>query len=79
MDGETYAGITNIGQKPTVNDTDAVDVETYLYDFNRNVYGKEIVTELLQFKRPERRFDCVEELKAQMERDIAEGRMFHKI
>ena len=50
-----------------------------LYDFNRNVYGKEIVTELLQFKRPERRFDGVEELKAQMERDIAEGRMFHKI
>lgn len=78
LEGEVYAGITNIGRKPTVNNTDAVDVETYLYDFNRNVYGKEIVTELLQFKRPEQRFSNVEELKAQMERDIAEGREFHK-
>lgn len=77
LEGETYAGITNIGRKPTVNDTDAVDVETYLYDFDRNVYGREIVTELLQFKRPEQRFAGVEELKAQMERDIAEGRAFH--
>ena len=77
LEGEVYAGITNIGRNPTVNDTEAVDVETYLYDFDRNVYGKEIVTELLQFKRPERRFAGVEELKAQMERDIAEGRIFH--
>ncbi|MCM1135506.1 MAG: bifunctional riboflavin kinase/FAD synthetase [Clostridium sp.] len=77
LEDKTYCGITNIGRKPTVNDTDAVDVETYLYDFNRNVYGKEIVTELLQFKRPEHRFADVTELKAQMEKDIAEGRAFH--
>ena len=78
LEGEFYPGITNIGKKPTVNNTGAVDVETYLYDFDRNVYGKEIVTELLEFKRPEKRFSDVEELKAQMERDIAEGKEFHK-
>ncbi|MDE6184808.1 MAG: riboflavin kinase, partial [Lachnospiraceae bacterium] len=39
--------------------------------------GKQIVTELLQFKRPEQKFENVQELKKQMERDIAEGRQFH--
>ncbi len=73
----SYPGITNIGYKPTVNESGAVSVETYLYDFERDMYGKEIVTELLQFKRPELKFGNVQELKAQMEKDIAQGREFH--
>lgn len=73
-----YPGITNIGRKPTVNDTDAVSVETYLYDFQGDMYGKEIVTELLQFKRPEQKFPDVEALKAQMEADIRQGQAFHR-
>lgn len=77
FEGGTYQGITNIGQKPTVNDTEAVSVETYLYDFDRDMYGKEIITELLQFKRKEQKFPDVQALKAQMEKDIQEGRQFH--
>lgn len=77
-EGCIYPGITNIGLKPTVNATDTISVETYLYDFDKDMYGKKIVTELLQFKRPEQRFKGVEELKAQMERDIAQGRQFHE-
>lgn len=76
-EGGTYPGITNIGRKPTVNSTDAVSVETYLYDFDRDMYGKDIVTELLQFKRPEQKFKDVAELKAQVGKDISEGRRFH--
>lgn len=68
-----YQGITNIGQKPTVKEDSNVSVETYLYGFQGDLYGKEIVTELLQFKRPERKFESVEALKRQMERDIQEG------
>lgn len=74
-----YPGITNIGEKPTVNQSGTVSVETYLYDFDKDMYGKEIVTELLQFKRAEKRFENVQELKFQMEKDIAEGRNFHKV
>lgn len=77
FEGGTYIGITNIGLKPTVNDTPSISVETYLYDFDRDMYGKEIVTELLQFKRQEQKFATIQELKAQMERDIEEGRLFH--
>lgn len=77
-EGATYPGITNIGKKPTVNDTDTISVETYLYDFDSDMYGKEIVTELLHFKRPEMKFDGVEALKRQMEQDIREGREYIK-
>lgn len=77
-EGGVYPGITNIGRKPTVNDTETVSVETYLYDFDRDMYGKDIVTELLAFKRPERKFKDVVELRAQMERDIDQGRFFHE-
>ncbi len=68
-----YQGITNIGQKPTVKENADISVETYLYGFTGDLYGKEIVTELLQFKRPEQKFENVEALKRQMERDIQEG------
>ncbi len=78
-EGGTYPGITNIGRKPTVNQTDIVSVETYLYDFDKDMYGKDIVTELLQFKRPEQKFMNVIELKNQVGKDIAEGRVFHNL
>lgn len=78
-EGKEYPGITNIGHKPTVNDTPLISVETYLYDFEEDMYGKEIRTALLHFKRPERKFDSVEALKMQMEKDIAAGRDYHKL
>jgi len=43
------------------------------------VYGAELEVFLLHFKRPERRFDSVEALKAQMTADIAAGREYHQI
>ncbi len=72
--GITYKSITNIGLKPTVNDTPAISVESYLYDFQGDLYGEEIETFLLAFKRPEMKFDSVDALKAQMLADVEEGR-----
>jgi riboflavin kinase/FMN adenylyltransferase len=75
--GCVYPGITNIGKKPTVNETEKISVETYLYDFDKDMYGREIITELLSFKRPEQKFPDVLMLKEQMEKDIEEGRNYH--
>ncbi|MBR5800683.1 MAG: bifunctional riboflavin kinase/FAD synthetase [Lachnospiraceae bacterium] len=72
--GIPYKSITNIGLKPTVNDTPAISVESYLYDFEGDLYGEEIETFLLAFKRPEMKFDSVDALKAQMLADVEEGR-----
>lgn len=76
-DGNTYESITNIGKKPTVNDTALISAETYLYHVSEDFYGKEIVTELLHFKRPEQKFSDIEQLRAQMEKDLQEGEDYH--
>lgn len=79
LQGNRYAAITNIGTKPTVNAENVMGVETYIYEFNDEVYGEELEVYLLAFKRAEMCFDSVESLKAQMAKDIEEGKKFHKI
>lgn len=76
-DNKRFAAITNIGTKPTVDDHSVMGVETYIYDFDRDVYGEHMEVYLLKYKRPEIRFDGVDALKAQMASDIAEGRKYH--
>lgn len=73
ISGIRYKSITNIGTKPTV-DGSFMGVESYIYDFNEDVYGKYAVTNLLEFKRPEMKFEGVEDLKKQMQTDIEQGR-----
>lgn len=76
---ELYLGITNIGYKPTVSEENQLGVETYIYDFDEEIYGENITVSLISFKRPEMRFDGKDALKKQMLKDIAEGKIFHGI
>lgn len=76
IDGRTYKAISNVGCKPTVNQNHAVGIETYLYDFQGDLYGSKMTVELLAFRRAERKFDDVDSLKRQMETDIAAGRAY---
>lgn len=62
VDGKKYYGVTNIGVKPTVG-SDCVSSETWIPEFSGNLYGKKVPVELLDFIRPERKFDNLEELK----------------
>ena len=75
-DGKEYKGISNVGCKPTVNADGVIGVETYLYDFEGDLYGRNIVVELFAFRRPERKFDDVDALKRQLEEDIDAGRTY---
>lgn len=78
VDGKTYMGVTNIGCKPTVSDENIIGVETYIDDFNQDVYGEKIVVSFIQFIRPEQKFDSIEELKSQMKSDIEVSRKCYK-
>ena len=75
--GEVYDGISNIGSKPTVSEENIVGIETYLYDFEREIYGENIEVRLLQFRRGEICFENVEQLRRQMEADMTEGKAYH--
>lgn len=74
--GREYRSITNIGFKPTVNDTSQISVESYLYDYEGDLYGEEIETKLFAFKRPEMKFEDVEALKKQMMLDVEDGKNY---
>jgi len=73
--GQTYQGISNIGVKPTVHG-DSMGIETYLFDCSLDLYGQNARVELLDFRRPEIRFDSLKELKAQIDRDINAADLF---
>ncbi|HHT87421.1 MAG TPA: bifunctional riboflavin kinase/FAD synthetase [Clostridiales bacterium] len=77
--GVSHPSITNIGYKPTVGAENKKGVETFIYDFDRDLYGVEIDVELLSYKRPEIRFDNIEDLKLQMKKDLEYGRKFFGI
>ena len=68
--GNEFKGMTNIGRKPTVSEKEKVGVETYIYDFDRDVYGEYIEVVLHSFVRPEIKFDNMEQLKKQIQQDI---------
>lgn len=71
--GRKYEGITNVGLKPTIEGSHAVGVETHLFGFDEQIYGKEIKVEFLKWVRPEKKFDSFEELQRQMNKDIKFG------
>jgi riboflavin kinase/FMN adenylyltransferase len=68
--GRKYSGVSNVGCKPTVSEDREMSVETYIYDFDEYIYGEEIEVYLKEFRRPERKFDSLDDLRAQLERDI---------
>ena len=76
IDGKRYNGITNIGGKPTIAGANPVGVETNLFDFQGDLYGKHAKVSLLKWVREEQKFQNVSELKVQMEKDIAFCRSF---
>jgi riboflavin kinase/FMN adenylyltransferase len=75
---ESFYGITNVGTKPTVEDVPVKGVETYIFDFDRDIYDEMIEVELLHFCRPEMKFDSVAHLKEQMLKDISFGKEYVK-
>lgn len=72
-ENQAYPAVTNIGTRPTVNGQ-GVTVEPWLLDFDGNLYGKVITLEFHKFLRPERKFDSLEELKNQIQKDAQQTR-----
>lgn len=79
IDGAYYPGVTNIGYKPTVGADEQIGVETYLFDYDSDLYGKTIEVELYRFQRPELKFESIEELKLTMQKDIIEAKQYFGI
>lgn len=70
IDGIKYKSITNIGLCPTVRENGEITVETHIFDFDENVYGKSVKIEFEKFIRKEKKFSNIDELKNQIALDI---------
>jgi riboflavin kinase/FMN adenylyltransferase len=78
IEGDWYQGVSNIGRKPTISGDNALGLETFLLDFDKDVYEENILVEFLGYIRPERKFDSLEALQHQIEQDIEQTRSFYK-
>lgn len=70
-EGSEYAGVTNVGIRPTIVDDNRVTIETNLIGFDGDLYGRELRVLFRRFLRQEKKFDSMAELHRQIERDIA--------
>ena len=65
-----HRGITNIGKRPSIDDGDNATVESFIYDFNDDIYGFDVIIVPEVFIRGEIRFSSLDELTQQITRDI---------
>jgi riboflavin kinase/FMN adenylyltransferase len=73
LQGQIHDGVANLGLRPTVGGT-APRLETHLFDFDADLYDHELGVALLDFIRPEQKFDGLDALKAQIARDSQAAR-----
>ncbi len=81
LQGRQYQSITNIGFNPTFqtrnpDDIGQLKVETHLFNFDKDVYGEELVVELAHFCRDEIKFSSIDHLKEQIHKDISQAKEF---
>jgi riboflavin kinase/FMN adenylyltransferase len=76
IEHQTYYGMMNIGHNPTIGEGNHKSIETYFFDFDKNLYDKEIRIEVLKRIRNEIKFDSLENLKTAMKEDEIFSRQY---
>lgn len=70
VNGHILRSLTNIGKNPTIADNNKLTIETYIFDFQDELYGKEISVAFYSRLRDEIKFDSTKELIEQLEKDM---------
>lgn len=74
--GEVLPGVANVGVRPTVGGSSKPILEVHLFDRSDDIYGQQIIVEFQHKIREEKRFDSVELLKQQIQKDIQQARLY---
>ena len=72
-DAGVYDGVANIGRRPTFDKEDIL-LEAHLFGFSSDLYGLDVAVSVIDFIRPEQKFDGLEALKAQIHADSQTAR-----
>lgn len=73
---QLYTAVVNIGVRPTFDDSNQVSVESFLLDFDGDLYEQEIALQLFHFIRPERKFDSPQALAEEIGRNMQQTRTY---
>ena len=75
IDGDLHRGVINLGIRPTVSSGKSERVlEIHLFDFNRDIYGRDVEVRFLKFLRPEKKFENLDALVHQIRQDVEQAR-----
>jgi riboflavin kinase/FMN adenylyltransferase len=76
---KAYGGVVNIGIRPTIEKEGGERIlELHLFDFDEEIYGRDIEVAFLDYLRPEQKFSGIEELQSQIQRDAAKARQIYE-
>lgn len=76
IDGVTYNSISNVGIRPSVENTSTPNLETNIFDFDSDIYGKSIKISFIKMLRSEMKFDSSDKLFEQINKDILKAKEF---
>lgn len=77
-DGNAHPGVANVGVRPTVSGSTRPILEVHLLDFTGNLYGERIDVEFHRKLREEQKFESIDKLQEQLQKDIAEAKQLFK-
>ena len=72
---KSYTGVCNVGRRPTLGGTKTL-LEVFIFDFNQEIYGDSVKVFFKQKCRDEIKFGSFDELKEQIQKDVAKSRVF---
>ena len=73
VNGQQYKGMLNIGHRPTINNGTDLSIEVHILDFEGDIYTLQVRIEFIGFLRPEIKFDSIDELVLQIQKDKEEA------
>ena len=75
IDGELHRGVVNLGVRPTIaTGKSERALEIHLFDFDGDIYGKDVEVRFVKYLRPEQKFENLDALAAQIRRDVDQAR-----
>lgn len=76
IDDKCYNSVSNVGIRPSVENTHKPNIETNIFDFNRDIYGKEITVQFIKMIRREIKFESTDCLFDQIQKDILSAKNY---
>lgn len=76
IDKTDLAGVANVGVRPTIDGSNKMVLEVHLFNFNREIYNRQLAVQFKHKIRAERQFQSIDELKAQIQDDITKAKQY---